>query len=195
MSGADAVMVIVGAAVSGVAGAIAAEVAKNWLAGIRPRTLRWILIVGLATGGGLVTLYWLVASGREDRTGSPWGNTAGDEDVRGAVWADRGVRIVGLVPDPIGDDEQLEELTIRNSSGVSVPLAGWKVRDLSNGAWSLDELRSISPGETKRVQRSGRKMWLDNDGDTIDLVDEQGRIVHQVTYGAVREGEAVSFDG
>jgi hypothetical protein len=34
-------------------------------------------------------------------------------------------------------------------------------------------------------------MAMNNTGDTIDLLDDDGQVVHSVTYGVVAEGEFV----
>ena len=173
---------------------MAAEMAKKSLDGISPRTLRLILILGLAAVGGLGMSFWVVRTDGGVRIASSVSDPARDDERREAAREDGGVRIVGLVADPVGDDGQNEEVTIRNGSGATVALTGWRVRDLSNRTWSLAELGSIAAGETKTIQRRGKPMWLNNNGETIDLLDEHGRIVHQVTYGKVAEGEVVAFE-
>jgi competence protein ComEC len=93
------------------------------------------------------------------------------------------VRIVSLLPDPTGSDRDLEAVTIRNDHSVDIDLTGWLLRDLTARVWSLSSLGALSPGEEARIVRNGMAMSLDNEGDTIELVNAAGAIAHRVTYG------------
>jgi hypothetical protein len=44
----------------------------------------------------------------------------------------------------------------------------------------------------RTIQRNGQAMALNNDGDTIDLLNPGGSVVQTVTYGSVDEGELVT---
>lgn len=104
-----------------------------------------------------------------------------------------GVRIVELLPDPPGDDRQHETATLRNFGAAAVDLTGWRLRDLSGGTWSLDPIGTLAPGAHATVVRLGQRMSLNNDGDTVELIDASGAVVQRVSYGRVGEGEAVEF--
>ncbi len=104
-----------------------------------------------------------------------------------------GVRIVALLPDPPGDDRQHETATLRNFGAAAVDLTGWRLRDLSGGTWSLDPIGTLAPGAQATVVRLGQRMSLNNDGDTVELIDASGVVVQRVSYGRVGEGEVVSF--
>jgi len=49
----------------------------------------------------------------------------------------------------------------------------------------------IGSGQSKTIKRHGQTISLNNDGDTIDLVDLNGAVVHTVTHSGVQEGEVV----
>jgi len=104
-----------------------------------------------------------------------------------------GVRIVALLPDPPGDDRQHETATLRNFGAAAADLAGWSLRDLSGGTWSLDSIATLAPGAQATVVRLGQRMSLNNDGDTVELLDASGVVVQRVSYGRVGEGEVVEF--
>lgn len=105
------------------------------------------------------------------------------------------VRITRLLPDPAGDDQQNEEVTIRNFGNKPVGLSGWKLRDLHGTSWMLDELGILQsagqPGDEKTIQRKGQSMGLNNTGDTVELVDSKEKVVDKVVYSQVKEGEEV----
>jgi hypothetical protein len=96
-----------------------------------------------------------------------------------------------MVPNPKGDDSQLEEITLKNMSAQPVSLVGWHVRDLAGQTWTLDSLGTLQSNQEKTIRRNGQPMALNNNGDTIDLLNGIGQIVQTVTYGHVDEDEAV----
>ncbi len=102
------------------------------------------------------------------------------------------VRITRLLPNPPGDDSQNEEATLKNIGGVAVSLVGWKLRDLAGQTWALDELGTLQPGQEKTIRRQGQAMALNNNGDSVNLVDPTGKTIQTVTYPSVVEGETVT---
>ena len=52
-----------------------------------------------------------------------------------------------------------------------VSLVGWRLEDRSGGIWTLTDLGTIGPGESKTIRRNGMKMTLNNSGDRILLFD------------------------
>ncbi|MFQ5950121.1 MAG: lamin tail domain-containing protein, partial [Nitrospiria bacterium] len=101
------------------------------------------------------------------------------------------VRIVSLLPNPSGNDNQNEEATIGNAGTQDVDLSGWKLRDLVGRTWSLDSHGTLHAGDEKAIRRNGQAMALNNNGDTIDLINPDGDVVQSVTYPSVEEGEIV----
>jgi len=100
-------------------------------------------------------------------------------------------RIVQLLPDPPGLDEVGEEAVIENADDGPLDMANWKLRDLARTEWSLSALGILQPGEQKTIRRNGQPMAMNNDGDTIQLVDPSGKVVDSVTYGPVGRGQYV----
>jgi len=103
------------------------------------------------------------------------------------------IRIVALLPNPSGNESQGESATLKNVGQTAVDLHGWKLRDRASTFWSLDSLGSIAPGQEKSILRAGQQMALNNTGDTIDLLDSSGNVVHSVSYGRADEDEAILF--
>ena len=79
------------------------------------------------------------------------------------------VVIESLLPNPHGDDEQLEEVTLRNRGTNAVSLAGWVLRDRSGLTWTLGS--TLNPGQAFMFRRNGQAMSLNNAGDEIVLID------------------------
>lgn len=104
---------------------------------------------------------------------------------------DESIRIVSLIPNPAGDDFQNERITIQNLSSVGISLKGWKVRDLSENVWPLDNAGLLASQQQATVMRAGADMSLNNAGDRIELVAPDGRVVQVVEYDSVTTDEAV----
>lgn len=103
------------------------------------------------------------------------------------------IRIVSLLPNPDGDENQNEQITFQNGGTTTITLTGWKVRDLAQRTWTLDALGALNAGESKTMTRDGQPMALNNGGDTIDLIDPSGVVVQTVTYPRVEEEEIVTI--
>ncbi len=99
------------------------------------------------------------------------------------------VRIISLVPNPSGDEQQNERVTLRNMGSAPVQLEGWTLTDETGAAWTLSG--SIPVGQTLEVRRTGQAMALNNNGDTIRLL-HGGQLVQIVRYGRVGEDEPVT---
>jgi len=102
------------------------------------------------------------------------------------------VRMASLLPNPPGNESQNERATLKNIGSTPVSLVGWKLRDRAGQTWSLNSLGSLAAGQEKTIQRLGQPMALNNNGDTVDLLDPTGAVVQSVTYGPVDENEEVT---
>ncbi|MEL6439118.1 MAG: DNA/RNA non-specific endonuclease [Cyanobacteria bacterium J06621_8] len=109
------------------------------------------------------------------------------------VNADSTVKIVELLPNPVGDESQLESVTIQNVSNQTVDLTGWSLKDKANKSWSLDSIGSLSPGQDIKILRAGQAMALNNGGDTIELLNSEGLMIDRVKYGRTAEGVPVKI--
>lgn len=123
--------------------------------------------------------------------------TIGAADGR-AVEGDKGkysseaglVRIVSLLPNPVGRDRGNETATLV-ATGDQVDVTGWSIVDKNGGRFFLDG----SVDSTERVIILGGKVKLLNTGSTVKLEDAKGALVHEVSYSRenVREGQEVRF--
>jgi exonuclease III len=104
------------------------------------------------------------------------------------------VRVTSLLPNPSGNETQNEAATLKNVSAEQIDLTGWKLRDLTGKTWSLNDLGTLMPGDSKTIKRNGQEMAMNNGGDTIDLIDPDGRIVQTITYPSFIDDEDEEFE-
>jgi endonuclease/exonuclease/phosphatase family metal-dependent hydrolase len=104
-----------------------------------------------------------------------------------------GVRIASALPNPTGTDSGKEEVTIHNLTSSAVTLTGWKFRDRSGNEFALSG--SIAAGASLTIKLPSGKLPLNNDGDDIILLNDQGQEQHRVSYtGAqAQSGQVVAF--
>lgn len=115
-------------------------------------------------------------------------------DVAGEVPPPAGVRIIRLLPDPDGEDQGRETVTLRNDGAAAVNLGGWVLRDRANNEFALSGITVPARGE-REIRMTTFAMPLNNSGDDVLLVNASGAVVHRVTYSraAVAPGVPVSF--
>ena len=91
-----------------------------------------------------------------------------------------GVEIVGLLPDPVGRDEGHEAVEIGNSTDQPVDLAGWKLRDRAGNEYRL--AGTVAAKGRLRIVMTTATMPLNNDGDTVLLIDPAGVVRSRAVY-------------
>lgn len=101
------------------------------------------------------------------------------------------VVIESLLPDPVGSDRELEEVTLRNDGSASVSMDGWLLQDESGRVWALVSLGTLAPGESATIRRQGMPMSLNNGGDEIRLLDASHEERDRFRYGATAESVVV----
>lgn len=100
-----------------------------------------------------------------------------------------GVVIVSLLPNPVGSDEELEEVELKNKGSEPASLAGWRLRDRSGREWTLTG--TLAPDQSVTIRRNGMPMSLNNGGDTIALVDAANQVRDEFDYVGSAEGVAI----
>ena len=105
------------------------------------------------------------------------------------------LRIVALLPNPEGADRGHEQVTIENFSPSQVELDGWKLQDRAGNVFMLEG--TVPGNDTFLITMPDFSMPLNNSGDDVSLIDQQGRTAHHVTYSAsdVEPGKIVRFNG
>jgi endonuclease/exonuclease/phosphatase family metal-dependent hydrolase len=104
-----------------------------------------------------------------------------------------GLRIISLLPDPIGADQGREQVILRNTGMMPINLTGWRLRDRAQNEFALTGM--IGAGATSTITITTSSMPLNNSGDEVRAVDPQGLVRHQVQYQAsqVQPGVTISF--
>lgn len=96
--------------------------------------------------------------------------------------------IQSLLPNPGGNDDQLEQVAIRNAGALPLDLTGWTLRDRLGETWALSG--ALQAGQSQTFQRNGQAMSLNNAGDEIFLIDatnvERDRFSYSMSSEDVR---------
>ena len=90
------------------------------------------------------------------------------------------VEIVGLLPDPVGRDEGHEAVEIGNGTAQPVDLAGWRLVDKAGNEYRL--AGTVAAKGRLRIVMTAATMPLNNDGDTVMLIDPAGVLRSRVEY-------------
>ena len=106
----------------------------------------------------------------------------------GVAMTGASVVIDSLLPNPVGSDRDLEEVTLRNKGTNSVELAAWRLQDESGRVWPLVSLGTLAGGQSATISRNAMPMSLDNDGDEILLFDANNAERDRFRYTSSVEG-------
>jgi Lamin Tail Domain len=96
-----------------------------------------------------------------------------------------------LLPNPVGEDTLLEEVSLRNKGTQAVSLAGWTLTDRAGGTWNLSGHGAIQVGQSITVTRNGMSMSLNNAGDVIQLLDAAQAERDRFEYTSSVEGVSI----
>lgn len=101
--------------------------------------------------------------------------------------------IASLLPDPDnGADRLFEEVTLQNKSSSAIDMHGWFLIDATNKVWNLAGMGSIAAGAQATIQRNGMAMSLNNNQDTIRLVDPASQTVDSFQYTNPHRGVPIN---
>lgn len=99
-------------------------------------------------------------------------------------------RIIQVLPNPIGYDDNGENFVIKNFDTASKNIYGWKIINSEGHQWYLNPLGQFAGCEQKTLITLEDNM-LKNEGDTIRLYDNIGNLIQTVSWGVVGEGEVI----
>lgn len=120
------------------------------------------------------------------------GGNHNDEDTMPPGSDKSGVRITRVYPYPYGVENNNETLDIENFGTSSVSMVGWIVRDNDSTAWYLDRIGTLDRGE-KAFYKCLSPARMDNEGDTLYLIDNAGDTIQTITYGPVMPGQFIKL--
>jgi len=95
------------------------------------------------------------------------------------------LRIVAAMVNPAGADIGSERITLANVGAVDMPVKNWQLRDKNGKSHQLEAI-VIGPGNFHQIVLPGRSAQLSNKGGNIELLDDQGDVVHQVSYSKIQ---------
>lgn len=102
-----------------------------------------------------------------------------------------GIGLHALLPNPFGDENQDEAITLLNRSQSDLDLTGWTIRDQANRIWALGG--TITAGSTTTITRDGQAMALNNGGDLIHLLDPSSNVFDEFEYFETTEGAVIQI--
>ncbi|HLD26020.1 MAG TPA: lamin tail domain-containing protein [Candidatus Andersenbacteria bacterium] len=114
--------------------------------------------------------------------------------VTAPVYSDY-VVINELLPNPIGTDTAGEFIELKNTGSGSVDLSGWQLADAAGGSspYTIPVGVSLGAGSHKSFGRAETGIALNNDGDTVRLLDPTDHVKSSFTY-AVSVAEGLSYN-
>jgi hypothetical protein len=108
------------------------------------------------------------------------------------------VRIVGVLPNPHGDDDYNEQFRVKSFLLNSPDISEYYILDDENVRWKLSELEfsteiSDSSDCYYLQYKSDKVAQLLNSGDKIYLYDKDDRLIQTVVFGETDNGQWVDL--
>lgn len=119
------------------------------------------------------------------------GASGGDGGSGGTPSTDQSIFIMALMPNPMGQDENNETVTLANSTDVDVSIDQWRLEDDDNGVFTLS---GTVPAGGATAVRLNSSLQLGNSGDTVRLRKPSGEVVQTIGYSSASSGRFVLAD-
>ncbi len=111
-----------------------------------------------------------------------------EEESEGVISYDFSSKIFinEFIPNPDGSDTELEFIELKSEDSSAIRLIGWTLDDAEGGSspYRFSEADVIAPGKILVFFRAKTKIALNNDEDTVRLIDPNGKIISSVHYDA-----------
>lgn len=103
-----------------------------------------------------------------------------------------GIIINEILPSPQGPDEKGEYIEIFNQNDFEVDLSGWKIADVEGitTTYNFQNGKKISAKGFLVLYRTETKITLNNNGDGLNLIQPDGKIVDSVSYQNAPKGKS-----
>jgi hypothetical protein len=102
-----------------------------------------------------------------------------------------------ILPSPKGPDSENEYIEIFNKNDFEVDLSGWNIKDsvgTVNG-FGFPEKTIIKAQSYLIVLRPETKIILNNDGDSLSLIQPDGAVADAVNYEKAENGQSINLIG
>jgi len=97
-----------------------------------------------------------------------------------------------VLPNPVGKDVDGEWIKLINTGEENINLSGWAIKDAGGSAYSLST--SLPGGVEAIFEYSLTGITLNNNGDTLNLLNDAGEIVDTLVYSAASDDEIIIAD-
>ncbi len=101
-----------------------------------------------------------------------------------------GVHINEFLPNPVGNDGELEFIELINNSDRDIDVSGWIVDTGGSFTFSIDTGTTIAPGEFLTFFSADKRISLTNSGDHIQLVQLGGVVQDDIAFTGSEEGRS-----
>jgi hypothetical protein len=96
-----------------------------------------------------------------------------------------------FLPNPIGKDTDGEYILLLNNTGARISLDGWVLKDEKGKQFSLSG--NLDANETLTLPYTETKITLNNNGETVYLINPKGEIAHELGFtGQAQEGRIIT---
>lgn len=115
-----------------------------------------------------------------------------DQQKEGTIIYPSGIFINEILPSPTGPDETEEWIEIFNSTNSGVDLSGWRIQDTKGKTktYTFPKDTKISSQGFLVLKRPETKITLNNDGDGLNLILPDGKIIDSVNFGKAPQGQS-----
>jgi PKD repeat protein len=104
------------------------------------------------------------------------------------------ILISELFPNPAGRDDD-EFIELFNPNIFEVNLSGWTIKDASkSGKWKIKDSTIIEPQEYIVFTKDDTEINLNNDSDSVYLLDPTENIIDKISYRGAKEEMSYSLD-
>jgi len=113
------------------------------------------------------------------------------KNVYKGIWASYqkgNVVISELLPDPVGNDNELEWIELQNLTSDTLDLSGWILDKKTQ--FKIPNGTIIAPLGFLVFTRPQTRIALNNDGDSLDLYFSDGTLVDSISYLKAPEGQS-----
>ena len=97
-----------------------------------------------------------------------------------------------LLPNPAGDESVGEWIRLINDGDTAVVVGGWQLADKAGKNYILTPVGSVAPGEVVEISREASGIALNNNGDEVYLIDDEGTQIDTLAYTSATEGEIIT---
>jgi len=103
-----------------------------------------------------------------------------------------GIFINEILPNPEGPDETDEWIELYNSNAIDVDLSGWQIQDKAGTitTFTIPATTKILANGFLVFKRPDTKIMLNNEGDSVNLLTPDGKIVDSVGFVSAPLGQS-----